>query len=283
MSACANCGEPSQAGARYCSSCGAPLSDVVAAPVRARKVVTVLFSDVSGFTALGERLDPESLHQVIGRWFEDADTVIQRHGGTVDKHIGDAVMAVFGVPVAAEDDALRAARAALEMDATLDGLNDELMRRWDVRLRVYTGINTGEVVVGDDAAGGESIIGDAVNVAQRLEAVADPGEVLIGEQTARLLRASRASIGRSSWREGEGRPRPRSPVDRRRLRGRGRRGASGRRWSVGPGNWSCCAGPSPAFASWARRRWSASSAPPGSESRGSRGRCSTRSVTRRRP
>ena len=188
MSACANCGEPSQAAARYCPFCGAPLSNLVAPPARARKVVTVLFSDVSGFTALGERLDPESLHQVIGRWFEDADAVIQRHGGTVDKHIGDAVMAVFGVPVAHEDDAVRAARAALEMRATLDGLNDELVRRWDVRLRVRTGINTGEVVVGDDAGGGESIIGDAVNVAQRLEAAADPGQVLIGEQTARLLR-----------------------------------------------------------------------------------------------
>lgn len=188
MSACANCGEPSRAAARYCSGCGAPLSNVVAAPARARKVVTVLFSDVSGFTALGERLDPESLHQLIGRWFEDADAVIQRHGGTVDKHVGDAVMAVFGVPVAHEDDALRAARAGLELGAKLGRLNDELARRWDVRLRVRTGINTGEVVVGDDAGGGESVIGDAVNVAQRLEAAAEPGQVLIGEQTARLLR-----------------------------------------------------------------------------------------------
>ncbi len=125
---------------------------------------------------------------MIGRWFEGADAAIRRHGGMVEKHIGDAVMAVFGVPVAHEDDALRAARAALEMRATLDRVNDELARRWDVRLRARTGINTGEVVVGDDAGGGESIIGDAVNVAQRLETAADPGQVLVGEQTARLLR-----------------------------------------------------------------------------------------------
>ncbi len=197
MSACATCGEPSHAGARYCSSCGAPLSSLASPPARARKVVTVLFCDVSGFTALGERLDPESLHQLIGRWFEDADRVIGRHGGTVEKHIGDAVMAVFGVPVAHEDDAVRAARAALEMRATLEGLNDELVRRWDVRLSARTGINTGEVVVGDDAGGGESIIGDAVNVAQRLESAADPGQVLIGEQTARLLRG-RARLDRAS-------------------------------------------------------------------------------------
>ncbi len=150
-------------------------------------MVTILFTDVTGFTTLGEQLDPESLHQVIGRWFEGADRVIERHGGAVEKHMGDAVMAVFGVPQAHEDDALRAARAALEMREALAALNRELRRRWDVELGVRTGINTGEVVVGDDPSGELSVLGDAVNVAQRLEAAAEPGAVLVGEQTARLI------------------------------------------------------------------------------------------------
>jgi class 3 adenylate cyclase/tetratricopeptide (TPR) repeat protein len=192
MSGCPTCGGPVTEGRRFCPRCGAPLAGVdwatAAAPARARKVVTVLFSDVSGFTQLGERLDPESLHQVIGRWFDGADQVIERHGGTVEKHMGDAVMAVFGVPVAHEDDALRAARAALEMQQKLARLNEELARRWGVELSVRTGLNTGEVIVGEDPGGELSILGDAVNVAQRFESAAWPGQVLIGEQTARLVR-----------------------------------------------------------------------------------------------
>jgi class 3 adenylate cyclase/tetratricopeptide (TPR) repeat protein len=188
MPACARCGGPNQADARFCSLCGAPFESDAPPPARARKVVTVLFSDVSGFTALGEQLDPETLHQVIGRWFDRADRVIERHGGTVEKHMGDAVMAVFGVPFAHEDDALRAARAALGLTQALAGVNRELARRWGVELSVRTGINTGEVVVGDDAAGESSILGDAVNVAQRLESVAEAGQVLVGGETERFLR-----------------------------------------------------------------------------------------------
>jgi class 3 adenylate cyclase/tetratricopeptide (TPR) repeat protein len=190
MPACAKCGGSSPEDARFCSLCGAPLEKDAPSSARARKIVTVLFSDVSGFTALAERLDPEPLHQVIGRWFDSADRAIERHGGTVEKHIGDAVMAVFGVPIAHEDDALRAARAALELSATLAELNRELARRWGVELRVHTGVNTGEVVVGDDARGGWSILGDAVNVAQRLESAADAGEALVGEETERLVRGA---------------------------------------------------------------------------------------------
>ena len=189
MPACASCGGPSAEG-RYCSLCGAPLEAARPTTARARKVVTVLFSDVSGFTALGERLDPESLHDVIGRWIECADRAIERHGGTVEKHTGDGAMAVFGVPVAHEDDVLRAARAALELGATLAELNDELRRRWGVELSVRTGLNTGDAVVGDDPTGGWSTFGDAVNVAQQLEAAAGPGQVLVGEQAARLLRGA---------------------------------------------------------------------------------------------
>ena len=114
------CGGANAGDARYCSRCGALLVSVTPARVSARKVVTVLFSDVRGFTELGEHLDPESLHELIGRWFYETHHVIARHGGTVEKYMGDAVMAVFGVPVVHEDDALRAARAALEMRRTLD-------------------------------------------------------------------------------------------------------------------------------------------------------------------
>jgi class 3 adenylate cyclase/tetratricopeptide (TPR) repeat protein len=154
---------------------------------RARKTVTVLFSDVSGFTTLAERLDPESVQQLMGRYFGEMRRVIERHGGTVEKFIGDAVMALFGVPVVHEDDALRAARAALEMRAALDALNDELESRWDVRLSTHTGLNTGEVVVGAGAGGEPLAYGDALNVAQRLEGSAAAGEILVGAATARLI------------------------------------------------------------------------------------------------
>lgn len=190
MSACRNCGAPSAPSARFCSWCGAPLAGVTRPPptTRTRKVVTVLFADVIGFTTLAEQLDPEPLHEVMERWFADADAAIERHGGHIAKHIGDAVMALFGVPVVHEDDALRAARAAREMCGALDDLNEELARRWNVRLQVRTGINTGEVMVTEEPDGAPAVLGDPVNVAQRLEGAAEPGQILIGEQTAQLLR-----------------------------------------------------------------------------------------------
>jgi class 3 adenylate cyclase/tetratricopeptide (TPR) repeat protein len=186
MPACARCGESNGSDATFCRRCGTRL---VPEPgtTSARKVVTVLFSDVSGFTALGERLDPESLQQLMSRWFNETKRIIERHSGTVEKYMGDAVMAVFGVPVVHEDDAARAARAALELGETLIALNDELRRRWGVELEIHTGLNTGEVVVGSAPGGDLSTVGDAVNVAQRLEASAPPGEVLIGDETARHL------------------------------------------------------------------------------------------------
>src|SRR5919197_789321 len=183
MPACARCGEPNGVEAAFCRRCGARL---VPAPIAttARKVVTVLFSDVSGFTALGERLDPESLQQLMGRWFNETKRIIEHHAGTVEKYMGDAVMAVFGVPLVHEDDAVRAARAALEMHETLVGLNVEIDSRWGVRLE----LNTGEVVIGSAPGGDLSTVGDVVNVAQRLEGEAPPGTVLIGDETARHLR-----------------------------------------------------------------------------------------------
>jgi class 3 adenylate cyclase len=183
---CASCGEENREEARFCDSCGAALA--VAAPTReVRKVVTVLFCDVTGSTALGERIDPESLRRVMARYFETAKAVVERHGGTVEKFIGDAVMAVFGVPAVHEDDALRAVRAADELRRGLDGLNDELERDYGTRLELRMGVNTGEVVTGTEE---RLATGDAVNVAARLEQAARPGEVLLGGETYGLVRAA---------------------------------------------------------------------------------------------
>jgi class 3 adenylate cyclase/tetratricopeptide (TPR) repeat protein len=149
--------------------------------------VTVLFCDVTGSTALGERIDPESLRNVMARYFETAKEAIERHGGTVEKFIGDAVMAVFGVPVVHEDDALRAVRAAHDLGRALGPLNEELQQRFQTRLQLRTGVNTGEVVTGTEE---RLATGDAVNVAARLEQAAQPGEILLGEETLSLVRGA---------------------------------------------------------------------------------------------
>jgi class 3 adenylate cyclase/tetratricopeptide (TPR) repeat protein len=183
---CANCGAENTDGARFCSACGKSLA--APAPREARKVVTVLFSDVTGSTSLGERLDPESLRQVMARYFDEMKAALVAHGGTVEKFIGDAVMAVFGIPTIHEDDALRAVRAALEMRERLQRLNRDLERDRGITITTRTGLNTGEVVAGDPSTGSTLVTGDAVNVAARLEQSAQPGEILIGEATFRLLR-----------------------------------------------------------------------------------------------
>ena len=149
-----------------------------------RKTVTVLFCDVTGSTALGERLDPESFRQVMRRYFEVARRVIEHHGGTVEKFIGDAVMAVFGVPVLHEDDALRAVRAAVELREELSVLNAELEADFGTAVSVRTGVNTGKVVVGTEE---RLATGDAVNLAARLEQAAGPGEIIMGPQSWRLV------------------------------------------------------------------------------------------------
>jgi len=155
-----------------------------------RKTVTVVFCDVSGSTSMGERLDPESLRRVMTRYFEEMRSVLETHGGTVEKFIGDAVMAIFGVPAVHEDDALRACRAATGMRERLEELNKELERDLGVTIQARIGVNTGEVLAGTgDPTRGESLVsGDAVNVAARLEQAAEPGQVLIGDPTLRLVR-----------------------------------------------------------------------------------------------
>jgi len=166
-------------------ACGASLAPAPA-PHEQRKTVTIVFCDVMGSTALGERLDPEALRRVMSRYFDEMKTSIERHGGTVEKFIGDAVMAVFGIPLVHEDDALRAVRAASDMRVALELLNKELEREHGVTLAARIGVNTGEVVAG--ASEQTLVTGDTVNVAARLEQAAAPGEVLIGEPTHWLVR-----------------------------------------------------------------------------------------------
>jgi class 3 adenylate cyclase/tetratricopeptide (TPR) repeat protein len=168
-------------------ACGTSL-EPTPGPREQRKVVTVVFCDVTGSTALGERLDPESLRDVQSRYFEAMRSAIERHEGIVEKYIGDAVMAVFGIPQVHEDDALRAARAAADMRQAIVALNKEIERDRGVTIRVRIGMNTGEVVSGDQVAGQALVTGDTVNVAARLEQHAEPGEVLLGEATHRLVR-----------------------------------------------------------------------------------------------
>ena len=180
MTRCSNCGQENPEGFRFCGSCGAELTAESAAR-EVRKTVTVLFCDVTGSTSLGEQLDPETLRRTMSRYFEEIRRVVERHGGTVEKFIGDAAMAVFGIPRAHEDDALRAMRAAGEIRDRMTALGAEL----GIALSFRTGVNTGEVVAGE----GETLVtGDAVNVAARLEQAASPGEVLLGRSTLALVR-----------------------------------------------------------------------------------------------
>src|SRR5215468_5566561 len=173
MAFCAACGHELGAGARFCEACGSPVAAEPAS--EQRKTVTVLFCDLTGSTALGESLDPEPLRALLVRYFDRMKGIVEFHGGTVEKFVGDAVMAVFGIPQAHEDDALRAVRAAAEMQDALSELG----------LQGRLGVTTGEVVTGTEE---RLATGDAVNVAARLEQAAAPGDVLLGEPTLALAR-----------------------------------------------------------------------------------------------
>ena len=187
MKTCAACGVENPAIAKFCLACGTPLADAGPAQEH-RKVVTIVFSDLKGSTALGEALDSEALREVMTRYFDAMRAELERHGGVIEKFIGDAVMAVFGLPQLHEDDALRAVRAAAGMQAALEELNEELEEVYGVRLANRTGVNTGQVVAGDPTTGQRLVTGDAVNVAARLEQAAGEREVLIGALTYTLVR-----------------------------------------------------------------------------------------------
>ena len=206
---CPACGARLRPAHRFCPNCGAPVAPATAkapvspaaprgtglqvspgTPVREdRRLVSVLFADLSGSTPLGERLDPEDLRRILGAFFAALVRPIQRYEGTVEKYMGDAVMAVFGAPISHEDDAERTVRAAVEMQRALTLLNDWLEREHGLRLALRVGISSGEVVSGllaSDVQPAYTVVGDTVNTAQRLESIATPGEIVVGPTTYRL-------------------------------------------------------------------------------------------------
>jgi class 3 adenylate cyclase len=167
-----------------------------------RKVVTVLFTDVTESTKLADRLDAEELREVMSEWFAAVRGAIEAQGGTVEKYIGDAVMAVFGVPTAHEDDPARALRAALAIRERLVDVNERLQAAYGVTTEIRTGINTGEAVATLDPAPGEAIVtGVAVNTAARLEQLAEPGQTVVAERTVRAAPGFRfQELGRQQLR-----------------------------------------------------------------------------------
>ena len=187
MQLCPNCGEDNPERFRVCGFCGTQLTPE-GLEQDVRKTVSVVFCDIKDSTELGEKLDSESLREVLNVYFTAMRAPLERHGGVVEKYIGDAIMAVFGLPRQHEDDALRAVRAAAEMGGALDRVNVQLEAIWGIRLENRTGVNTGEVVAGDLAAGQRLVTGDTVNTAARLEQAAPAGGVLIGWSTYRLIR-----------------------------------------------------------------------------------------------
>jgi class 3 adenylate cyclase/tetratricopeptide (TPR) repeat protein len=173
---CPSCGTPRPDGARFCPSCG----QAFLSRADERRVVSVLFADLVGFTTIGETMDPEQLKNIVDRCFARLAEDVTSFGGRVDKVMGDAIMALFGAPVAHEDDAERAVRAALQMQTTVEEASEDL--GIDLRLRV--GVDSGEVLVGALSAGGDyTAMGDVVNVASRLQTMAAPGQILVGEAT----------------------------------------------------------------------------------------------------
>jgi predicted ATPase/class 3 adenylate cyclase len=191
--ACPGCGEENPDRFRLCGYCGALLG-AQPSPQEVRKTVTVVFCDLKGSTELADRLDHEAVREVLALYFSAMKPVLERHGGTIEKYIGDAIMAVFGLPRMHEDDALRAVRAAAEMRTALEDLNVTLRGEFGVTLENRTGVNTGEVVTSDTRGSQRLATGDTVNVAARLEQAAPAGEVLIGQSTYRLVRDSAETV-----------------------------------------------------------------------------------------
>jgi class 3 adenylate cyclase/tetratricopeptide (TPR) repeat protein/CheY-like chemotaxis protein len=199
---CPSCGEENPGKFRLCGYCGTALHATDVAPPapappplelepsEVRKPVTFIFVDLKGSTALTERIDQEAMNEIKKRYFTVMAAQIEQHGGTIEKYIGDAIMAVFGIPKAREDDALRAVRAAYGMQRELDRLNEDFLRYYGVELANRTGVNTGEVVANTDPTANQQLAtGDTVNVAARLEQAAPANEILIGQTTYDLVRS----------------------------------------------------------------------------------------------
>src|SRR5205085_9787333 len=189
---CPACGAAVDVSQRFCDECGVRLD---AAPPAAeareraaeRRLVSVLFADLVGFTALSESRDAEEVRELLSRYFDTCRRLVERYGGTVEKFIGDAVMAVWGAPTANEDDAERAVRTALDLVAAVAGIADEL---GVAGLRLRAGVLTGEAAVTVGARGEGMVAGDLVNAASRIQSAAEPGTVLVGESTRRATEAA---------------------------------------------------------------------------------------------
>jgi class 3 adenylate cyclase/tetratricopeptide (TPR) repeat protein len=194
---CPACGATNDAGMRFCNSCGSPLEEsaatqpvpaqATAAPVAERRLVSVLFADLVGFTAASEARDAEETRELLSRYFDTCRRLIALYGGTVEKFIGDAVMAVWGTPTATEDDAERAVRASLDLVAAVTALGDETGVSG---LRARAAVITGEAAVTIGAEGEGMVAGDIVNTASRIQGIAEPGQVLVGEATRRATEAA---------------------------------------------------------------------------------------------
>ncbi len=191
--ACPSCASPYEAGQKFCAECGTALADAAApravpaaapaqAPAAERRLVSVLFADLVGFTTLSESRDAEEVRELLSRYFDTCRRLIELYGGTVEKFIGDAVMAVWGTPVATEDDAERAVRAALDLVAAVSALGDEVGAP---ELKARAGVLTGEAAVTLGAEAEGMVAGDLVNTASRIQSAAEPGAVFVGEATRR--------------------------------------------------------------------------------------------------
>ncbi|MBI4518713.1 MAG: AAA family ATPase [Deltaproteobacteria bacterium] len=209
---CPACGCGNAPAARFCNQCGAALKGGAASPPAAeaeRKQVTVLFSDLTGYTALSEKLDPEETREIMGRIFGRAAEIVGRYGGHIEKFIGDAIMAIFGVPAAHEDDPERAVRAALELHEAVEALSPEVEKRTGGPIALHTGVNTGLVVTGelkfDHGTAGP--LGDTINLAARLMSLAGEGEIWIGPETRKLV-ASAFELQDLGQREVKGKAEP---------------------------------------------------------------------------
>jgi len=190
---CPKCESITDPGSKFCDACGQSLSEitepepVIPGAEGERKHITVLFSDLSGYTTMSERLDPEELKEIMSRIFGEIAQVVTRFEGFIEKFIGDAVMALFGVPKAHEDDPIRAIKVAREIHELVDALSPEVQKRIGQPISMHTGINTGLVVTGkiDLEKGTHGVAGDAINIASRLSNLANEGEILVGPDTYR--------------------------------------------------------------------------------------------------
>ena len=192
VAACGSCGAALVGDEKFCGDCGAPLARAEAvsassalrreASASERRLVSVLFADLVGFTSLSESRDAEEVRDLLSRYFDTCRRLIELYGGTVEKFIGDAVMAVWGTPVATEDDAERAVRAALELVAAVSTLGQEVGA---AGLLARAGVLTGEAAVTIGATAEGMVAGDLVNTASRVQSVAEPGRVYVGDSTRR--------------------------------------------------------------------------------------------------